>query len=331
MSSQMNSNQPYKQAGDWNDMDDGRAPTCTVEGSVAAPVPTDIVRGKLTKDAPLAKHVWFKSGGNADWLFEPADLEDLRTFLEALDPSIPVMPLGVGSNMIIRDGGVPGVVIKLGAPFADVKVTGETTLRAGAFAPASVLARRAAKASIDGLRFFIGIPGSVGGVTRMNGGCYGRETCDVLVDCDVILPGGEFVTLTNADLQYSYRHSALPEGAVVVAVRFEGFPGDPKEIKTDMARISNQRKESQPIGSMTGGSTFKNPEGHSSWKLIDDAGLRGFTHGGAQVSDKHCNFLINTGTASSTDIEELGELVREKVYANSGIQLEWEIRRVGRP
>ncbi|WP_298336972.1 UDP-N-acetylmuramate dehydrogenase [uncultured Erythrobacter sp.] len=327
----MNSNQPYKQAGDWNDMDDGRAPTCTVEGSVAAPVPTDIVRGKLTKDAPLAKHVWFKSGGNVDWLFEPADLEDLRTFLEALDPSIPVMPLGVGSNMIIRDGGVPGVVIKLGAPFADVKVTGETTLQAGAFAPASVLARRAAKASIDGLRFFIGIPGSVGGVTRMNGGCYGRETCDVLVDCDVILPGGEFVTLTNADLQYSYRHSALPEGAVVVAVRFEGFPGDPKEIKTDMARISNQRKESQPIGSMTGGSTFKNPEGHSSWKLIDDAGLRGFTHGGAQVSDKHCNFLINTGTATSTDIEELGELVREKVYANSGIQLEWEIRRVGRP
>lgn len=294
------------------------------------PVPIDTVRGKLTPDAPLAKHVWFKSGGNADWLFEPADLDDLKAFLKALAPGTPVMALGVGSNMIIRDGGVPGVVIKLGAPFAEVKVTGETTLEAGAFAPVSVLARRAAKAGIDGLRFFIGIPGSVGGVTKMNGGCYGRETCDVLTSCDVILPGGEFVTLTNADLQYSYRHSALPEGAVVVAVRFEGFPGDADEIKADMARISNTRKESQPIGSMTGGSTFKNPEGHSSWKLIDDAGLRGFTHGGAQVSEKHCNFLINTGTATSTDIEELGELVREKVYANSGIKLEWEIRRVGR-
>jgi len=327
MSAHMNSTQPD----DWNDMDDGRAPTCTVEGGVAAGLPVENVRGKLTKDAPLAKHVWFKSGGDADWLFEPADLEDLRDFLEVLDPGIPVMPLGVGSNMIIRDGGVPGVVIKLGAPFAEVKVTGETTLQAGAFAPVSMVARRAAKAGIDGLRFFIGIPGSVGGVTKMNGGCYGRETRDVLVDCDVILPGGEFVTLTNADLQYSYRHSALPEGAVVVAVRFEGFPGDPDEIKADMTRISNQRKESQPIGSMTGGSTFKNPEGHSSWKLIDEAGLRGYAHGGAQVSGKHCNFLINTGNATSTEIEELGELVRDKVYANSGIQLEWEIRRVGRP
>lgn len=327
MSSQMNENQP----GDWNDTDDGRAPTCMVEGSVVAPVPVENVRGKLTKDAPLNKHVWFKSGGTADWLFEPADLDDLKAFLEALDPSIPVMPLGVGSNMIIRDGGVPGVVIKLGAPFAEVEITGKTTLRAGAFAPVGVVARRAAKAGIDGLRFLIGIPGSVGGVTKMNGGCYGRETSDVLVDCDVILPGGELVTLTNTDLQYSYRHSALPDGAVVVHVHFEGFLGDPEEIKADMARISDQRKESQPIGSMTGGSTFKNPEGHSSWKLIDEAGLRGYTHGGAQVSDKHCNFLINTGTATSTEIEELGELVREKVYANSGIKLEWEIKRVGRP
>jgi len=327
MSSQMNSNQP----GEMNNVDDGRAPNCAVEGSLAVPVPVDAARGKLTKDANLAKHVWFKSGGNADWLFEPVDLDDLITFLEALDPSIPVMALGVGSNMIIRDGGVPGLVIKLGAPFAEVKVTGETTIEAGAFAPVSVLARRAAKAGIDGLRFFIGIPGSVGGVTKMNGGCYSRETCDVLVDCDVILPGGEFVTLTNADLRYSYRHSALPEGAVVIAARFEGFPGNAEEIKADMARISNQRKESQPIGSMTGGSTFKNPAGHSSWRLIDDAGLRGYTHGGAQVSEKHCNFLINTGTATSSDIEELGELVREKVYANSGIKLEWEIRRVGRP
>ena len=181
------------------------------------------------------------------------------------------------------------------------------------------------------MRFLIGIPGSVGGVTKMNGGCYGRETCDVLVDCDVVMPNGEFATLTNEDLDYSYRHSALPDGAVVVAVRFKGFPGDPETIKAEMKKITSERSESQPIGSMTGGSTFKNPEGHSSWKLIDAAGLRGFRNGGAQVSEKHCNFLINTGDATSTDIEGLGEIVRERVYKDSGVQLEWEIKRVGRP
>lgn len=319
------------QPGDWMDGDDGMAPTCAVEGGVAAPVPLEGIRGRLTNNAPLANYVWFKSGGKADWLFEPADVEDLRAFCERLDGTIPIMALGVGSNMIIRDGGVPGVVVKLGEPFAEVEVTGETTLRAGAAAPAGKVARRAARAGIDGLTFLSGIPGSVGGVTKMNGGCYGRETCDVLVDCDVILPNGEFVTLTNADLQYSYRHSALPEGAIVVEVRFEGFPGDPEAIKAEMTRITNERKGSQPIGSMTGGSTFKNPPGHSSWKLIDAAGLRGFKHGGAQVSEKHANFLINTGNATSTEIEELGEMVREKVYAHSGIQLEWEIKRVGRP
>ena len=319
------------QPGDWQGTDDGKAPTCAVEGSADAPVPVQGIRGRLTQDAPLAKYVWFKSGGTADWLFEPADLDDLRAFCERLDGSMPVMALGVGSNMIIRDGGVPGVVIKLGKEFAEVEITGETTLQAGAAAPVSIVARRAAKAGIDGLAFFTGIPGSVGGVTRMNGGCYGRETRDVLVDCDVILPDGQFVRLTNADLQYSYRHSALPEGAVVVAARFEGFPGDPDTIKAAMDRITSERKESQPIGSMTGGSTFKNPPGHSSWKLIDDAGLRGFRIGGAQVSEKHCNFLINTGNATSTEIEELGEEVRRRVYENSGIQLEWEIKRVGRP
>jgi len=304
--------------------------TSTVNQNGDPTPPVTGVRGKLTADAPLAKHVWFKSGGNADWLFEPADIDDLKDFLSRLDPNVPVMALGVGSNMIIRDGGVPGVVIKLGKPFTEVEITGETTLQAGAAAPVSIVARRAGKAGIDGLSFFIGIPGSVGGVTRMNGGCYGRETCDVLVEADVILPGGEFATLSNADLEYTYRHSALPEGSVVVAVRFEGFPGDPATIKAEMDRISSQRKESQPIGSMTGGSTFKNPPGYSSWKLVDDAGLRGFKNGGAQVSEKHCNFLINTGNATSTEIEGLGEIVRQKVLENSGIQLEWEIRRVGR-
>lgn len=319
------------QPGDWFDMDDGSAPTGSVEGAATAPVPVEGIRGRLTREAPLAKHVWFKSGGKADWLFEPADLDDLKMFIERLDGQMPVMALGVGSNMIIRDGGVPGVVIKLGQPFTNIEITGDNTLKAGAAAPVSMVARRAGKAGIDGLSFFIGIPGSVGGVTRMNGGCYGRETCQVLTHCDVIMPGGEFVTLTNDDLQYSYRHSALPDAAIVVEARFEGFPGDPDVIKAEMDRISAQRKDSQPIGSMTGGSTFKNPEGHSSWKLIDAAGLRGFKHGGAQVSEKHANFLINTGDATSTDIEGLGELVREKVYANSGVQLEWEIKRVGRP
>ncbi len=319
------------QPDDWNDRDSGMAPTCAIEGGANAPVPTENIRGRLTQNAPLAKFVWFKSGGNADWLFEPADLDDLKSFCEQLDGEIPVMALGVGSNMIIRDGGVPGVVIKLGKEFAEVEITGETTLTAGSATPVSIVSRRAAKAGIDGLSFFTGIPGSVGGVTRMNGGCYGRETCDVLVDCDVILPDGQFVTLTNKELQYSYRHSALPDGAVVVAARFEGFPGDPDTIKAEMNRISSERKDSQPIGSMTGGSTFKNPPGHSSWKLIDEAGCRGLRNGGAQVSEKHCNFLINTGNATSTEIEGLGEMVREKVYAHSGIQLEWEIKRVGRP
>ncbi len=319
------------QLGDWFDLDDGSAPSSAVEGASNAVVPIEGIRGKLTQGAPLAKHVWFKSGGKADWLFEPADIQDLKDFCEQLDGSIPLMALGVGSNMIIRDGGVPGIVVKLGKEFAQVEVTGETTVKAGSAAPANMVSRRAAKAGIDGMTFLTGIPGSVGGVTKMNGGCYGRETCDVLVDCDVILPSGEFVTLTNADLKYSYRHSALPEGAIVLEVRFEGFPGDPATIKAEMDRISSERKGSQPIGSMTGGSTFKNPPGHSSWKLIDAAGLRGFKHGGAQVSEKHCNFLINTGTATSTEIEELGELVREKVYAHAGIELEWEIKRVGRP
>ncbi len=319
------------QPDDWNDRDSGMAPTCAIEGGANAPVPTENIRGRLTQNAPLAKFVWFKSGGNADWLFEPEDLDDLKSFCEQLDGEIPVMALGVGSNMIIRDGGVPGVVIKLGKEFAEVDITGETTLTAGSATPVSIVSRRAAKAGIDGLSFFTGIPGSVGGVTRMNGGCYGRETCDVLVDCDVILPDGQFVTLTNKELQYSYRHSALPDGAVVVAARFEGFPGDPDTIKAEMNRISSERKDSQPIGSMTGGSTFKNPPGHSSWKLIDEAGCRGLRNGAAQVSEKHCNFLINTGNATSTEIEGLGEMVREKVYAHSGVQLEWEIKRVGRP
>ncbi|WP_442896901.1 UDP-N-acetylmuramate dehydrogenase [Erythrobacter sp.] len=311
--------------------DDGRAPTCAVEGDTGAPVPMAGIRGPLTPNAPLAKLVWFKTGGPADWLFEPADLDDLRTFVERLDGALPLMALGLGSNLIVRDGGIPGVVVRLGKPFADVEVTGETEITCSAGAPGILAASTARDAGIAGLEFLRGIPGTVGGFVRMNGGAYGREVADVLVDCDVILPSGDFVTLPASDLEYSYRHSRLPEGSIVVSARFRGTPGDPDAIGAEMDRIAEAREGSQPLRTKTGGSTFKNPEGHKAWELIDAAGCRGMTHGGAKVSDKHTNFLLNTGEATSADIEELGELVRKKVYEDSGVVLEWEIQRVGRP
>lgn len=319
------------QPGDWMDADNGMAPTCAVEGAVASPVPLEGIRGDLTCKAPLAKLVWFKTGGAADWLFEPADLEDLRNFVERLDGNLPIMALGLGSNMIIRDGGVPGVVVRLGKPFARAEVTGENTLTCGGGASGILVASKARDNGIAGLEFLRGIPGTVGGFVRMNGGAYGREVSDILVDCDVIMPGGELVTLPASDLQYTYRHSALPESAIVVSARFEGAPGDPGDIGAEMERIAAAREESQPLRTKTGGSTFKNPEGGKAWQLVDAAGCRGLIHGGAQVSEKHTNFLINTGDATSADIEELGEIVREKVYADSGVMLEWEIQRVGRP
>ncbi|WP_427969532.1 UDP-N-acetylmuramate dehydrogenase [Altererythrobacter sp.] len=289
------------------------------------------VRGRLTPNAPLAKLVWFKTGGNADWLFEPADLDDLRTFLERLCGRLPVMALGLGSNMIIRDGGVPGVVVRLGKKFAEVERTDETTLRCGGGASGILVSSSARDAGIAGLEFLRGIPGTVGGFVRMNGGAYGREVSDILVDCDVVMPDGNFITLPAHDLQYTYRHSALPDGAVVVSARFRGEPGDPAAIGAEMDRIAQAREESQPLRTKTGGSTFKNPPGHKAWQLVDAAGCRGLTMGGAQVSEKHTNFLINTGEATSADIEGLGEEVRRRVYEHSGVQLEWEIQRVGRP
>jgi UDP-N-acetylmuramate dehydrogenase len=314
----------------WN-WDNGMAPDCEVDGAVAAPISTLGIRGKLTHDAPLAKLVWFKSGGNADWLFEPADLDDLVLFLERLDGSLPVMALGLGSNLIVRDGGVPGVVIKLGKAFARIEVLEDNVLACGAGAHGILVASTARDAGIAGMEFMRGIPGTVGGFVRMNGGAYGREVSDVLVDCDVILPDGAFVTLRAADLEYTYRHSVLPEGAVVVAARFKGVPGDPAVIGAEMDRIAEAREASQPLRTKTGGSTFKNPPGEKAWELVDRAGLRGFTMGGAQVSEKHTNFLINMGHATSADIEGLGEEVKRRVYANSGVELEWEIQRVGRP
>lgn len=288
------------------------------------------VAGKLTPDAPLAPLVWFKSGGAAQWLFEPKDSADLQGFLRDLPADVPVMALGLGSNLIVRDGGVPGVVVRLGKTFAKVTKVDDVTLDCGGGASGILVSSTARDAGIAGLEFLRSIPGTVGGFVRMNGGAYGGEVRDILVDCDVVLRSGELVTLPVADLRYTYRHSALPEGAIVVAARFRGRAGDPAAIQAEMDRISASREASQPLRSKTGGSTFKNPEGTRAWELVDKAGCRGLTLGGAQVSEKHTNFLINTGAATSAEIEALGEEVRRRVKASSGVELEWEIQRVGK-
>ena len=271
------------------------------------------VAGKLTPEAPLAPLVWFKSGGAAEWLFEPKDLADLQAFLRELDPATPVMALGLGSNLIVRDGGVPGVVVRLGKAFAQVEPTDGVTLSCGGGASGILVSSTARDAGIAGLEFLRSIPGTVGGFVRMNGGAYGSEVKDILVDCNVVLRSGELVTLPVDSLHYTYRHSDLPEGAIVVAARFRGRAGDPAAIQSEMDRISASREASQPLRSKTGGSTFKNPPGAKAWDLVDAAGCRGLTQGGAQVSEKHTNFLINTGDATSADLEALGEEVRRRV------------------
>lgn len=287
------------------------------------------VKGKLTPDAPLAPLVWFKSGGSARWLFEPKDLPDLQAFLRELDPAVPVMALGLGSNLIVRDGGVPGVVVRLGKAFAQVNHSADLTLDCGAGASGILVSSTARDNGIAGLEFLRSIPGTVGGFVRMNGGAYGAEVKDVLVDCDVVLRDGSLHTLAAAALGYTYRHSTLPDGAIVVAGRFKGRVGEPVVIQAEMDRISASREASQPLRSRTGGSTFKNPPDHKAWELVDAAGCRGLTMGGAQVSEKHCNFLLNLGEATSSDIEALGEEVRRRVKEFSGVDLEWEIQRVG--
>lgn len=287
------------------------------------------VRGRLTQGAALAPLVWFKAGGSAQWLFEPRDADDLCEFLAALDPAVPVMALGLGSNLIVRDGGVPGVVVRLGKAFAQVERRDDVTLRCGGGASGILVSSTARDAGIGGVEFLRSIPGTVGGFVRMNGGAYGREVKDVLIEADVVLRSGERVTLGLADLGYTYRHSALPEGAVVVSATFRGEPAEPAVIQAEMDRIAAAREASQPLRSKTGGSTFKNPDGHKAWALVDAAGCRGLRRGDAQVSEKHCNFLLNLGSASSADIEGLGEEVRDKVKAQSGVTLEWEIQRVG--
>jgi len=287
------------------------------------------VRGKLTPNAPLAPLVWFKSGGRAEWLFEPKDETDLVDFLHELDPAIPLMALGLGSNLIVRDGGVPGVVVRLGKAFARIEQLGDTALRCGGGASGILVSSTARDAGIAGLEFLRGIPGTVGGFVRMNGGAYGREVRDVLVSAKLALRSGELIEWPLDRLGYTYRHSDVPEGAVVVEATFRGTLGEPEVIGAEMDAIARAREESQPLRSRTGGSTFKNPPGHKAWALVDAAGCRGLRQGHAQVSEKHCNFLLNLGSATSADIEALGEEVRRRVLAKSNINLEWEIQRVG--
>ena len=287
------------------------------------------VRGKLTPNAPLAPLVWFKSGGEAEWLFEPKDEEDLRNFLRELDPEVPVMALGLGSNLIVRDGGVPGVVVRLGKAFAKVGRVDDTALRCGGGASGILVSSTARDSGIAGLEFLRGIPGTVGGFVRMNGGAYGREVKDVLVSARVALRSGEVEEWSLEKLGYTYRHSEVPQDGVVIEATLRGLPGKPEVIGAEMDAIARAREESQPLRSRTGGSTFKNPAGHKAWALIDAAGCRGLKLGDAQVSEKHCNFLLNLGSATSADIEALGEEVRRRVHNKTNITLEWEIQRVG--
>ena len=294
------------------------------------------VRGKLLFNEPLAPYTWFRVGGPADVLFLPADPQDLTTFLarQQNDPalrSIPVTIIGVGSNLIVRDGGVRGIVIRLaGKAFAEIEVLEGHRIRAGAGALDSMVAKAAAKAGIAGLEFFVGVPGTIGGALTMNAGCYGRETKDVLVEATYV---DRFGIQTNiapvGAFGFTYRKSAMPDTFLMLDATFQGEPGDPAEIEAKMALITSQREQSQPIREKTGGSTFKNPPGENAWKLIDRAGFRGARRGGAMVSEKHCNFLINTGAATAADIEDLGEEVRAGVKAAFDIELQWEIRRIG--
>ena len=286
--------------------------------------------GTVEEGGSLADFIWFRTGGPAEWLVRPRDVNDLASFLAGLDPETPVLPVGVGSNLIVRDGGVPGVVVRLPKSFAKVAIEPGNRVRAGGAAMGITVASAARDAGIAGLEFLRGIPGTVGGAVRMNAGAYGREASDILIEVTIVLRDGTVETWTAAKLGYTYRHSELPVGAVVVEALFEGTPGDPKVIGAEMDRIAAEREASQPLRSRTGGSTFKNPEGNKAWKLIDEAGCRGLRIGDAQVSEKHCNFLLNLGSASSAQIEELGEEVRRRVKAHSGVTLEWEIQRVGR-
>jgi UDP-N-acetylmuramate dehydrogenase len=285
-------------------------------------------RGRLLANQSLAELTWFRVGGPAQVLFMPEDEQDLAHFLAGLPAEIPVTVIGLGSNLIVRDGGVEGVVVRLGRGFGDIAFDG-TRIRAGAAVPDVRVARAAQESAIAGLSFMRGIPGAVGGALRMNGGAYGRETRDALIEARAVDRHGCVHVLANADMDYAYRHCGAPEDYIFTQAVFAGERGDPASIAAEMAKITESREATQPIKSRTGGSTFKNPPGHKAWQLIDAAGCRGLRIGDAQVSEMHCNFLINLGSASAADIETLGETVRRRVKENSGVALEWEIKRIG--
>jgi UDP-N-acetylmuramate dehydrogenase len=287
------------------------------------------VRGELIENAPMAPLTWFRVGGPAEVLFRPADIDDLASFLAGTPADIPVIVVGVGSNLLVRDGGVAGVVIRLGKAFMFSEALEGHRVRAGAAALDVAVARTAQEAGIAGLEFYRGIPGSIGGALRMNGGAYERETKDALIEVVALDRKGNRHVLSNADMHYTYRHCGASEDLIFVEALYQGRPGDKAEILARMDEITARREASQPIRTKTGGSTFKNPAGHKSWQLIDAAGGRGLRHGGAQVSELHCNFLINTGEASAADLEDLGEEVRARVKSQSGVTLDWEIKRIG--
>jgi UDP-N-acetylmuramate dehydrogenase len=289
------------------------------------------VRGRLEANAPLADLTWFRAGGAAEVLFTPLDETDLADFLRDTPKDILVYVIGVGSNLLVRDGGVPGVVIRLGRGFSEIKVESESRVRVGTAVLDVRVARFAYDNSIDGLTFLRGIPGTMGGALRMNGGAYGGETKDVLVEARAVDRAGIVHVLSNADMKYSYRHCGAPEDLIFTEALLQGRAGRQPDIMAAMNKITDSREATQPIKSRTGGSTFKNPPGNKSWQLIDKAGLRGFAIGPAKVSELHCNFLINEGGATATQIEELGETIRTRVLATSGIELDWEIKRIGIP
>jgi UDP-N-acetylmuramate dehydrogenase len=289
------------------------------------------VRGRLEANAPLADLTWFRAGGAAEALFTPLDEDDLADFLRAMPKNIPIYVIGVGSNLLVRDGGVPGVVVRLGRGFSEIKVEADSRVRVGTAVLDVRAARFAYDNSIDGLTFLRGIPGTIGGALRMNGGAYGGETKDVLVEARAIDRAGIVHVLSNVDMKYSYRHCGAPEDLIFTEALLQGRAGHQLDILAAMNKITDSREATQPIKSRTGGSTFKNPPGNKSWQLIDKAGLRGFAIGPAKVSELHCNFLINEGGATAAQIEELGETIRARVLATSGIELDWEIKRIGIP
>ncbi len=290
----------------------------------------DEVRGRLIPNQLLSELTWFRVGGPAQLYFAPADEADLAFFLKNLPAEIRVTVIGLGSNLLVRDGGLDGVVIRLGGrAFGEVEILDGHRIRVGTSLPDVKVATAAAEAGIDGLTFYRGIPGGIGGALYMNAGCYGTETRDRMVELRAVTREGEIVTLTNADMAYRYRKSNGPRGAVFVSAVYQGFAGDREDILSRMREITEKRESSQPTKARTGGSTFKNPEGHSSWKLIDAAGCRGLRVGGAQMSELHANFMLNVEDATAFDLETLGETVRNRVRAHSGIELRWEIRRMG--